>query len=836
MQNNISNNIFLTKEHIQKQFINSFGYNPDIDNPTTFNEKLQWLKLYYKNPLLTLCADKYKVRDYVKKIIGKKYLTNLLGVYNNENKINFNKLPNKFILKINHGSGQNIICKNKLKLNEKDVKNKLKEWIKSSSNHYYFSYEWGYKNIKPKIICEEYLGDNLLDYKIFCFSGKPICIGVDVGRFTNHRRNFYDLNWNYLNIEKFAYPKDDSFNIPKPPNLNEMLVVAKKLSSKFPFVRVDLYSTKGKTYFGEMTFYPGAGLDPFKPVEWDYEFGEMIKLPKKLTKDQLNLQKWLIEKEIRYGGIATNVPRNKVSPFDTRTREEINTGGDRMLYHGYAEKYAEYLSPIIKAKKLPVFVETGILKGSGLAVWCDLFEKGRIICLDKDLNHIKNNIKNLKKLSAFLKNQPELYEFDQSVDNKNYLEKILKGDKIDIVIDDGFHSDESILNTMKSILPHLSKNFIYFIEDNSKISKKLKLVYPSLKVDSKNELTIVSTNKIKHRIQKIKKKKTKVVYTCVTGNYDEIINHKYINDDWNYVCFTDNIPKDKNKFIWKFRSLKFDKLNDVRNSRWHKLHPHILFPEYNESLYVDANIDILNNRIFQDIKRADIARQLMSIGPHPERHNIYDEFDACEFLKKDNIKTIEKQKSIIKNSGFSGSFGTFFETNIVYRKHNNKKIIKIMSDWWYWIKNYSYRDQLSLVYVLWKNNFKIKALTNNAYRNNKSSINFVSDERHASKKQLIIQIRNLQLNIIDNIIDKDKQIEWKENKIKSKDDLIANQNKTLEAFNKLNNTFLGKLNWAVHNPKKFIKKYFEKINWAIHNPKKFLVKYLSFAVQKEKIN
>lgn len=207
---------------------------------------------------------------------------------------------------------------------------------------------------------------------------------------------------------------------------------------------------------------------------------------------------WLVGTEIKYGGIKTHVPRNKVSPKDPRTKKQLScggmVGGDRMLHSGYAKKYSEYLLTYVKKGKPVTVAEFGILMGTGLAIWCDLFQNGRILGLDIDLGHINGNMDNLKNLGAFKRNQPELYEFDQFLDNTEYLGTILKGDRIDICIDDGFHSVESILSTMKSVLPYLSDNFVYFVEDNENVHKEIRSIYSALVVDNEGELTIVSKN------------------------------------------------------------------------------------------------------------------------------------------------------------------------------------------------------------------------------------------------------------------------------------------------------------------------------------------------------
>lgn len=207
-------------------------------------------------------------------------------------------------------------------------------------------------------------------------------------------------------------------------------------------------------------------------------------------------KEWLIGAEIKYGGFIANVPRNKVSLKDPRTKEQLRKGGmiggDRMLHHGYASKYSEYLFPYIGKDRTITVAEFGILKGTGLAIWCDLFIGGRVLGLDIDLGHVNDNMDNLRAFGAFKSNQPELYEFDQFENNIEYLGTILKGDKIDVCIDDGCHSIESILNTMKSVMRYLADEAVYIIEDNRDVHKEIKTIYPDLLVDYENELTIVS--------------------------------------------------------------------------------------------------------------------------------------------------------------------------------------------------------------------------------------------------------------------------------------------------------------------------------------------------------
>ena len=207
---------------------------------------------------------------------------------------------------------------------------------------------------------------------------------------------------------------------------------------------------------------------------------------------------WLIGTEIRYGGISTGVAREKVSPHDRRGLDDresnLATGGDRMLHHGYAKHYATFLLPFVRNRDRHIVIcEFGILKGTGLAIWCDLFPNARCIGLDVDLSNTEKNMNNLRQIGAFSKNTPELYEYDQFVYSADYLEELLNGDKIDIVMDDGHHSDESILTTLESVRPHLGKQFVYLIEDNPFVHKKIQSNYNGCTLFSDSELTVITS-------------------------------------------------------------------------------------------------------------------------------------------------------------------------------------------------------------------------------------------------------------------------------------------------------------------------------------------------------
>lgn len=265
---------------IARQFRRSVGYRLNISKPQSFNEKLQWLKLYHRDPLITICADKYLVREYVGRVIGEEYLTRLYGTYDHAEDVDFQRLPDRFVLKTNNGSGTNVICTSNSVLDHSATRSKLATWL-ADRNLYAVSFEWAYRDIEPKIICEELLlpasGADLIDYKIMCFNGKARMVFTCTDRKSSLKVDFFDLNWNHLPFQrKFA---NNERPVPRPKNLDAMISLAEKLAAPFPFVRVDFYDLDTRIVFGELTFYPGNGMEPFEPVSWDYDLGRELGLP-----------------------------------------------------------------------------------------------------------------------------------------------------------------------------------------------------------------------------------------------------------------------------------------------------------------------------------------------------------------------------------------------------------------------------------------------------------------------------------------------------------------------------------------------------------------------------
>ncbi len=257
----------------------AFGRGFNLDDPHTFNEKIQWLKIYGDLPLQTRLADKYLVREYVREKIGESSLVPLLGVWNSAEEVDFDQLPDRFVLKANHGSGMNLITLDKSKLDRKKARKQMKKWLKTNFAWYFM--ELQYRDIPRKLIAEEYLENqdgSLSDYKIWCVDGKAIYVEYLAERRTGVKAVFFSRTWERLNFvhSDVPYLKE----VPKPEILDEMLAKAEILAENIPYVRVDFYCLDGKKlFFGEMTFSPLGGLGHFEPEEMDRVIGEMIRLP-----------------------------------------------------------------------------------------------------------------------------------------------------------------------------------------------------------------------------------------------------------------------------------------------------------------------------------------------------------------------------------------------------------------------------------------------------------------------------------------------------------------------------------------------------------------------------
>ncbi len=270
------------KLFLQLLYRRVFDKELNLENPKTYNEKLQWMKLYGRDPLYTKLVDKYEVKKWVADKIGDQYIIPTLGVWDSFDDIDFEALPNQFVLKCTHDSGGVVIVKDKSKFKINDARRKINTCMKR--NYFWDGREWPYKNVKPRIIAEKFMsfGDvsknDIPDYKFYGFDGKVTALMIATDRQSGHTKfDFFDRDFNFL---PFRWGHDHAVLRPsKPENYDQMIEIAEKLSVGFPHVRVDLYNINGKIYFGELTFTHWSGFCPFEPEEWDYKFGSWITLP-----------------------------------------------------------------------------------------------------------------------------------------------------------------------------------------------------------------------------------------------------------------------------------------------------------------------------------------------------------------------------------------------------------------------------------------------------------------------------------------------------------------------------------------------------------------------------
>lgn len=281
------------KTYLKWMFRLKMGKRLDLNNPQTFSEKLQWLKLNNRKPEYTQMVDKYEAKKYVANLIGEEYIIPTLGVWDKFDDIDFDLLPDKFVLKTTHGGGNTgvVICKDKYTFDKKKAKSRLESSLKSDI--YKSLREWPYKAVEKRIIAEVLIepkdGGDLPDYKFFCFNGEPKYCQVIRDRNTNETIDFYDMEWNHMPFiglvpvvknGKISVTENGKTSVAKPSHLDNMIAVCKKLAKNIPFSRIDLYVVEDREFFGEITFYPMSGMGGFNPGEWDYKFGEWINLPR----------------------------------------------------------------------------------------------------------------------------------------------------------------------------------------------------------------------------------------------------------------------------------------------------------------------------------------------------------------------------------------------------------------------------------------------------------------------------------------------------------------------------------------------------------------------------
>lgn len=269
------------KQYLQLRFRFNMGYWPNFKNPKTFNEKLNWLKLYNRKPLYTKMVDKHAVKKLVSDLIGPEYIIPTIGIWDTPEHIDWEFLPDQFVLKTTHGGGSCgvVVCSDKNTFNKVEAINKLKESMQSDI--YAELREWPYKNVEKKVIAESFLytgGKELNDYKFFCFNGKVRCFKVDFGRFVEHHANYFAPNGSLLPFGEKVCTPDSMHEVSLPENLHEMISIAERIAKGHLFLRVDLYNVNGKVYFGETTFFPAGGMGQFTDQAWDEKLGDWIQL------------------------------------------------------------------------------------------------------------------------------------------------------------------------------------------------------------------------------------------------------------------------------------------------------------------------------------------------------------------------------------------------------------------------------------------------------------------------------------------------------------------------------------------------------------------------------
>ena len=266
---------------MEQMYYKVIGRFPNLDNPRSLNEKMQWMRIHYHDPLMTRCVDKCSFKDYIRETVGEEYVVPLYGVWNNVNDIDFNALPDKFAIKSTWGWGdlQNILVRDKSKLDLHKMKAMLSNWLMPWNNYYYQTFEWDCKNIEPRILAEQLLEPScgeIIDYKFYCYNGKCHHFLVCKDRKTKTKYINYDLDYKCIKLSPNSYVTDEPFD--KPETFDHMLEMAEKLAAPFPLVRVDFYDVDGKLYVGELTFSPGGGFNTYYE-EWDNALGDMLVLP-----------------------------------------------------------------------------------------------------------------------------------------------------------------------------------------------------------------------------------------------------------------------------------------------------------------------------------------------------------------------------------------------------------------------------------------------------------------------------------------------------------------------------------------------------------------------------
>ena len=738
-----------TKKYIDRmvRFCKAQGVNINLENPTTIQDKLAWLNIYDENPLKTKCADKIKLHEYCKEKLGKDICVPILHVYDKVEDINWDELPEQFVMKCNHGSGMNIIVKNKKELDIEKAKKDLTLWMNDD-----FSirngFEAHYHDIERKIFVEKYMevnGDIPYDYKFLCFNGKPKLVQVFGERFNaNRHMNYYDMDFNYVDLVRTDFKNIPNANHKKPKNFKEMKEFARTLSEDFKFVRADFYEINGKVYLGELTFTPGAMAFKYENDDDNKRVGDLLELLNVdvycLCKNEIKLAPFFIDYWKALGNVNVYI-------YDGDSDD-----GTRELFSKYdfihIIDFEKDALNDLEHKKL----KDKCWKGSkaDFVMVCDFDET--IVSYSKEeltssLLHMKaNGYSVLVPLSFSLipdtfpeyiegKYMHELCEYgfnDYIWEAKPILFDPHKIKEIDFDLGGHCAHPKGEVNWYKArnlFLIHAKfVGFDYYIERiRNRIISDWNLKY-NLDGETKKTLEQMENTFNENKKKRFKWKDIKdnfneyyhdrldwsrwggmkltlnekiAIYTGIIGFYDTPYDNFEHKEGYDYILFSDR-KIDTNS--WDNRVVNFenaDKLDGIKKSRFIKTHPDSLLNGYDIVVWVDCNT-VIDEKIYKYIN--EVKDALITFKKHPDRDCIYDEIMACSYVKKESYEKCLKIYDKYARDGYPRHYG-LYENNIIVSHYNDPRVKALMSKWWDEIYNNSHRDQLSLNYVIWKNGY-----------------------------------------------------------------------------------------------------------------------------------
>lgn len=706
----------------------------DLDNPKTVQEKITWLMIYddAKFKLKSKCADKILLHEYCKKKLGEDICIPILKVYDDPNDIDFNELPNKFVLKCNHGYAMNILVdkeKNKYTTlkkygikSEDDCKEKLREWL--GVNFGDINYQWHYALIEPKCYAEEFMDDGnetLTDYKVWCCNGEPKMIQVISNRYTNNlHANVYDTEWNWFNLGWNDFKEDPDHKDPKPKELDKMLSYAKTLSKDFTFVRVDFYIIKDKLYLGELTFSPDGGIFRYKDRDTELYWGEQIKL-KSMKEDKSGVS--ICITAYKSENYIKDCLDSVVSQtwFDKHDNYEILLGidgcQDTLSYIRTIYKNYKNLRVLMMDSNMGTYVTTNTL--------LSVAKYDNIIRFDSDDIMLPNLVEYVMKN----KGDSDIFKFKMKnfgINRNTALSDGVCYYRKSLILKYGGYqpwkcgADSELKKRLEKFAKILKSDEILFLRrthDESLTRKRGDTCIVSGNVGSYREeklnyvRKLVVTNEkdatIKFVVNTFKELKPSanknVVYTCITDGYDCLDDPTVVSSDFDYVCFTDSITK-YNGNVWSLRPIpdELKSLTAVKQQRIIKICPHKYLPDYDLSVWVDANIDILIDMDKFLMSNCSDESKSVFMPYHPTRDCIYKEGPACVKYKKETKDVVDSLMTRYKKEGFPDNYG-LVQSGIIIRRHNDPYCVSLMDLWAKEVVTNSHRDQLSFNYCLWLN-------------------------------------------------------------------------------------------------------------------------------------